>query len=90
MPMIPLGLKETKELDMKDTFKEVIKNHYHEDGEAYKEPLVQLMDLRQAVRTPTRDSDGISLLFQYYTQLYFVDRRFFSTDKTCGRLHFEW
>ena len=90
MPMIPLGLKETKELELRDIFKEFIGSHYHEVGEEYEEPLAELMDLRQAMRTPTRDSHGISLLFQYYNQLYFVERRFFTPDRSSGRLHFEW
>ena len=90
MPMIPLGLKETKELELRDIFQEFIESHYHEVGEEYEEPLAELMDLRQAMRTPTRDSHGISLLFQYYNQLYFVERRFFTPDRSSGRLHFEW
>jgi len=90
MPMIPLGLKETKELEMRDTLKEFIESHYYEEGEDYEEDLSDLMDLRQAIRTPTRDSLGISLLYQYYNQLYFVERRFFSPDRSSSRLHFEW
>ena len=90
MPMIPLGLKETKELEMMDTFKEFIESHYHEDCEQYEDTFAELMDLRQAMRTPTRDSHGISLLFQYYNQLYFVERKFFTPDRSSSRLHFEW
>ena len=90
LPMIPLGLKETKELDLRESFKQFIKSHYYENGEDYEESLAELMDLRQAMRTPTRDSRGISHLFQYYKQLHFVERRFFTSDGSCGRLHFEW
>ena len=90
LPMIPLGLKETKELELRESFKEFLESHYFEDGGDYEEPLAELMDLRQAMRTPTRDSQGISLLFQYYNQLYFVERRFFTSDRSSGRLHFEW
>ena len=90
MPMIPLGLKETKEMEIRDTFKEFICHHYYEDGEEYEEPLAELMDLRQATRTPTRDSHGVNLLFQYYNHLHFVERRFFTSEKNCGNLHFEW
>ena len=74
MPMIPLGLKETNELELRDAIKKIIGSHYHEDGEEFEDPLAELMDLRQAMRTPTRDSHGISLLFQYYNQLPFVER----------------
>ena len=90
MPMIPLGLKETKELELRDTIKKLIEDHYHEDGMEYDDPLAELMDLRQAMRTPTRDSHGISLLFQYYNHLHFVERRFFSQGINICRLHFEW
>ena len=90
LPMIPLGLKETKDLDVKETFKKLIRSHYYDDAEDYDEALASLMDLRQAMRTPSRNSQGVALLLQYYNQLHFVERRFFTPDKTCGRLHFHW
>ena len=89
MPMIPLGLKETKEIDMKESFRDFILEHYSEDGGHYDDQLAELMDLRQAMRTPTRDNNGISLLFEYYNQLYFVERRFFPPDRSLG-IFFEW
>ena len=88
--MIPLGLKETKELDLRESFKQFIESHYYENGEDYEESLAELMDLRQAMRTPTRDSQGISLLFQYYNQLHFVERRFFTSERNSGSLYFQW
>ena len=90
MPMIPLGLKETKELELRDSIKRFIEDHYHEDGEEYEDSLAELMDLRQAMRTPNRDSHGISLLFQYYNHLHFVERRFFTQGRNICRLYFEW
>ena len=90
MPMIPLGLKETNELELRDAIKKIIESHYHEDGEEYEDPLAELMDLRQAMRTPTRNSHGISLLFQYYNQLHFVERRFFGLENKISGVHFEW
>ena len=89
MPMIPLGLKETNELELRNTLKDFIKEHYYEDGEDYEDAVAELMDLRQAIRTPSRDSHGISLLFQYYNQLHFVERRFYSPDRQSG-LFYEW
>jgi len=89
VPMIPLGLKETKEIELRDSFKDFILEHYSEDGNFYENQLAELMDLRQAVRTPTRDKNGISLLFEYYNQLYFVERRFFPPDRSLG-IYFEW
>jgi len=41
------------------------------------------------MRTPTRDSHGIGLLFQYYNHLYYVERRFFPPDRSLG-IYFEW
>ena len=90
LPLIPLGLKETTEVDLRDPFKQFIECHYDENAEDYEESLAELMDLRQAIRTPTRDSQGISLLFQYYNQLHFVERRFFTSERNSGSLHFQW
>ena len=90
LPMIPLRLKETKEVDLREPFKQFIECHYYENGEDYEEALAKLMDLRQAMRTPARDSQGISLLFQYYNQLHFVERRFFTSERSSGSLHFQW
>jgi hypothetical protein len=89
VPMIPLGLKETKELEVQEAFRDLIETHYHEDPADYEEALAELSDLRQAMRTPTRDWHGTALLLQYYNQLYFVERRFFPPDRGSG-LHFEW
>lgn len=89
IPMIPLGLKETKEIELRESFKDFILEHYSEDGNYYENQLAELMDLRQAVRTPTRDRNGICLLFEYYNQLYFVERRFFPPDRSLG-IYFEW
>ena len=72
-----------------ETFRDFILEHYSEDGCSYEDQLSELLDLRQAMRTPTRDTNGISLLFEYYNQLYFVERRFFPPDKSLG-IFFEW
>jgi len=90
MPMIPLGLKETTELDPGEAIKTFIESHYYEDGEDYEDQVTELGNLRQAMRTPTRDSHGISLLFQYYNQLHFLERRFFTQDSDSCRLFFQW
>lgn len=87
--MIPLGLKETKEIDFRDPFKDFILEHYSEDASQYEDAIADFMDTRQAIRTPLRDITGISLLFRYYNQLYFVERRFFPPDRSLG-IYFEW
>ncbi|BES99737.1 BRO1 [Nesidiocoris tenuis] len=89
MPMIPLGLKETKEIDFAEPFKDFILEHYSEEGNKYSKAIADFMDVRQAMRSPHRDSSGVSLLFQYYNQLYFVERRFFPPDRSLP-IYFEW
>ena len=47
VPMIPLGLKETKELEVADSFRGLIQEHYYEDSDEYEEAIAELTDLRQ-------------------------------------------
>ncbi|XP_063542310.1 rhophilin-2-B isoform X2 [Cydia strobilella] len=89
MPMIPLGLKETKEVDFREPFKDFILEHYSEDAAAHEEAISDFMDMRQAIRTPVRSTAGVALLFKYYNQLYFIERRFFPPDRSLG-VYFEW
>lgn len=49
MPMIPLGLKETKEIDFRESFKDFILEHYSEDASLYEDAITDLMDLRQVI-----------------------------------------
>ncbi|XP_051015704.1 rhophilin-1 [Acomys russatus] len=89
IPMIPLGLKETKELDWATPLKELISEHFGEDGTSYETEIQELEDLRQATRTPSRDEEGLDLLAAYYSQLCFLDARFFSPARSPGLL-FHW
>ncbi|CAH2286122.1 rhophilin-1 isoform X2 [Pelobates cultripes] len=89
VPMIPLGLKETKELDLTDPLKDFISSHYGEDGSLYEKEIREFMDLRQAMRTPRRSEAGVELLMEYYNQLYFLDNRFFPPNKNLG-VYFHW
>lgn len=88
-PMIPLGLKETKELDFSVPFKDVIMEHYSELPETYDKEIKDLSDLRQAIRTPERNYAGIELLTEYFNQLYYVEKRFFRPNRQLA-LHFHW
>ncbi|XP_071813883.1 rhophilin-2-like [Apostichopus japonicus] len=91
VPMIPLGLKETKELDIRIPFSDYILEHYSEDGSKYQKEMTAFMNLRQAVRTPVRNLQGIELLYEYYNQLYFVENRFFPPDKSHkSGIYFQW
>ena len=87
--MISLGLKETESVDFGSVMKDFILEHYSEDGSEYENAIAEFMDIRQAMRTPTRDGNGIALLFEYFNQLYFVERRFFPPDRSLG-IYFEW
>ncbi|XP_008832753.1 rhophilin-1 isoform X2 [Nannospalax galili] len=89
VPMIPLGLKETKELDWATALKELITEHFGEDGASYETEIQELEDLRQATRTPSRDEVGLELLAAYYSQLCFLEARFFSPARSPGLL-FHW
>ena len=87
--MIPLGLKETKEIDFREPFKDFILEHYSEDADENENAIAEFMDIRQAMWTPTRDQNGVALLFEHFNQLYFVERRFFPPDRSLG-IFFEW
>ncbi|XP_013774990.1 rhophilin-2-B-like isoform X1 [Limulus polyphemus] len=89
VPMIPLGLKETKDIDFQEVFKDFILEHYSEDGNKFESSLQELADIRQACKTPARDQSGVLLLFQYYNLLYYVERRFFPPHRSMG-IYFEW
>lgn len=89
VPMIPLGLKETKELDWATSLKELISGHFGEDDATYEAEIMELESLRQAMRTPSRDEAGLQLLEAYYSQLCFLDMRFFSSARSPGLL-FQW
>ncbi|XP_029606446.1 rhophilin-1 isoform X1 [Salmo trutta] len=89
VPMIPLGLKETKEVDLTVPLKEYICEHYREDSSLFEKETKEFMELRQAMRTPSRNEAGLELLIEYYNQLYYLDQRFFPPHRTLG-VHFHW
>lgn len=89
VPMIPLGLKETKEIDMTVPLQDFIAEHYGEDASLYLNEIQDFMELRQAMRTPSRNEAGQELLMEYFNQLYFLDQRFFSPHRSLG-VHFHW
>ncbi|KAM4575220.1 rhophilin-1 isoform 1-T1 [Fundulus diaphanus] len=89
VPMIPLGLKETKEVDFTVPIQDFICEHYGEDSSLYDKEIKELIELRQAMRTPSRNQAGLELLMEYYNQLYYLDQRFFSANRNLG-VHFHW
>ncbi|XP_068599741.1 rhophilin-1 [Brachionichthys hirsutus] len=89
VPMIPLGLKETKEVDFTVSIQDFIDEHYGEDSSLYDNETRDLTQLRQAMRTPSRDQAGLELLMEYYNQMYYLDQRFFPLHRSLG-VHFHW
>uniref|UniRef100_A0A3P8ZBB6 Rhophilin, Rho GTPase binding protein 1 n=1 Tax=Esox lucius TaxID=8010 RepID=A0A3P8ZBB6_ESOLU len=89
VPMIPLGLKETKDVDLTVPLKDFICEHYGEDGSLFEKEIKEFMELRQAMRTPSRNQAGLELLVEYYNQLYYLDQRFFPPHRNLG-VHFHW
>uniref|UniRef100_A0A8B9Q6Z5 Rhophilin Rho GTPase binding protein 1 n=1 Tax=Apteryx owenii TaxID=8824 RepID=A0A8B9Q6Z5_APTOW len=63
--------------------------HYGEDGILFEKEIKEFMELRQAMRTPSRNEAGLELLMEYYNQLYFLDNRFFPPSKNLG-VFFHW
>ncbi|XP_055618282.1 rhophilin-2 isoform X2 [Toxorhynchites rutilus septentrionalis] len=89
IPMIPLGLKETKEVNFMEPFSDFILEHYSENSTVFEDAIADITDTRQAAKTPSRDAQGVALLFRYYNLLYYVERRFFPPDRSLG-VYFEW
>ncbi|XP_072168888.1 rhophilin-1-like isoform X1 [Diadema setosum] len=89
VPLIPLGLKETKMLDVRINFTDYISEHYSADGEKFQNEIKEFSELRQSIRTPKRNDEGVELLMEYYNQLYFVENRFFPPDRNVG-IYFHW
>ncbi|XP_075934089.1 rhophilin-2 [Anarhichas minor] len=89
IPLIALGLKETKDIDCSTIFKDFILEHYSEDGNSFEEEIADLMDLRQACRTPSRDEAGVELLAKYSSHLPLMESRFFPPTRQTG-MFFTW
>lgn len=47
MPMIPLGLKETKEITFMEPFSDLILEHYSEEPSLYLDAIADITDTRQ-------------------------------------------
>uniref|UniRef100_A0A8C1QBJ4 Rhophilin, Rho GTPase binding protein 2 n=1 Tax=Cyprinus carpio TaxID=7962 RepID=A0A8C1QBJ4_CYPCA len=60
-----------------------------EDGSNFQAEIDDLMDLRQACRTPSRNPSGVDLLASYFSQLSFLEPRFFSPTRQIA-IFFTW
>uniref|UniRef100_A0A096M4F5 Rhophilin Rho GTPase binding protein 1 n=1 Tax=Poecilia formosa TaxID=48698 RepID=A0A096M4F5_POEFO len=90
VPMIPLGLKETKEVDFTVPIQNFhILNVHYKLTSSYYRHIKLLYVVCQAMRTPSRSQAGLELLMEYYNQLYYLDQRFFSSHRNLG-VHFHW
>ncbi|XP_054983639.1 rhophilin-1 [Sorex araneus] len=89
VPLIPLGLKETRRLYWAPALKELISGHFGEDSTCYEAEIQELEELRQAMRIPSRSEAGLEVLTAYYTQLDFLDMRFVAPSKGL-QLLFHW
>ncbi|XP_059210521.1 rhophilin-2 [Centropristis striata] len=89
IPLIALGLKETKDIDFSTFFKDFILEHYSEDGNSFEDEIADLMDLRQACKTPSRDEAGVELLAKYSSHLPLMESRFFAPNRQTG-IFFTW
>lgn len=49
----------------------------------YADAIRDITETREVARTPSRDTNGINLIFRYYNLLYYVERRFFPYGKRC-------
>lgn len=92
IPLIAVGLRETKDLDFKDHFKDFILDHYSEEPEKYEKELDLFENMRkEAVSRVNRDETGVHALLIYYNQLYFVERKFFPKGKDNAMpVYFHW
>uniref|UniRef100_A0A8C4NGL9 Rhophilin, Rho GTPase binding protein 2 n=1 Tax=Eptatretus burgeri TaxID=7764 RepID=A0A8C4NGL9_EPTBU len=76
LPLIPLGLKETVDVDFGAVIGDFLEEHYGENRLKYSEEIDEFIKLRLAVRTPKRCEAGLDLLREYYTELLTIKDRF--------------
>lgn len=61
MPMIPLGLKETKEINFMEPFSDFILEHYSEEPSIYMDAIADMTDTRQVSSTERTLSQSIPI-----------------------------
>uniref|UniRef100_A0A8D0FNS1 Rhophilin Rho GTPase binding protein 2 n=1 Tax=Strix occidentalis caurina TaxID=311401 RepID=A0A8D0FNS1_STROC len=83
IPLVPLGLKETKEVDFTLPLKVNFRDYSSCNSTEY--TLIYF----KACRTPSRDEAGIEMLISYFLQLGYVENRFFPPTRHMGVL-FTW
>ncbi|XP_014783179.1 rhophilin-2-B isoform X1 [Octopus bimaculoides] len=89
VPMVPLGLKETREVDFTVPIQDFIVEHFNDDGTKYTTSINQLMEFRQNIRTPQRSESGVIQLLTYYNHLSHLEKRFYVAGRNLG-IYFHW
>nr|CDS28749.1 rhophilin 2 [Hymenolepis microstoma] len=89
LPVIPIGLKETYEIDFRSALSSFITSHYHEDWEKYAEGLDKLTEYRKRIMEPQRSNAGLKDFKSYYNLLNTIERRFFDESIHHG-FRFSW
>uniref|UniRef100_A0A671RFS8 Rhophilin-2 n=1 Tax=Sinocyclocheilus anshuiensis TaxID=1608454 RepID=A0A671RFS8_9TELE len=87
IPLIPLGLKETKDVDFSVALKV---SFFHSAPSMFTSDIrPSVRWLLRACRTPSRNPSGVDLLANYFSQLSFLETRFFSPTRQIG-IFFTW
>ncbi|CAI9735654.1 rhophilin-2-B isoform X1 [Octopus vulgaris] len=89
VPMVPLGLKETREVDFTVPIQDFILEHFNDDGTKYTPYINQLMEFRQNIRVPQRSESGVIQLLTYYNHLSYLEKRFYVAGRNLG-IYFHW
>ncbi|RDD44178.1 Rhophilin-2-A [Trichoplax sp. H2] len=89
VPMITFGLKVGKPIKFMFAFKDIIRDHYHEDPDLYEDAIETFTKLRENALSATRSEAGLKNLIEYFNQLYFISKRFFRMRKIFN-IQFYW
>jgi hypothetical protein len=85
-------MKETERAKFNKVILPMLIDHYHVNVDEFSQPLQEINRMREMAQQSARDKAGLELLFEYCNQLYFIDRRFYPTNrKTAGEnMYFQW
>ncbi|KAM3176451.1 hypothetical protein ACTXT7_006479 [Hymenolepis weldensis] len=89
LPVIPIGLKETYQIDFRTALSPFITSHYHDDSEKYAEGLDKLTEYRMRIMEPQRSNAGLKHFKSYYNLLNTIERRFFD-ESIHHSFRFSW
>lgn len=61
--MIPLGLKETKEVNFMEPFSDFILEHYSEESDIYQDAIADIADTRQVKKKVKKNKEYFHFYF---------------------------